>query len=56
MERVFAGTRWAGRRWREDLRRLEGAQQHNLNVQRKKVRCTLIPPQHLPGMEGDDAE
>lgn len=49
LERMFADTQWAGRRWKEDLRRLPGAvvPEHPQWVG-EKARVTVLPPALLP--------
>ena len=50
LERMFEGTQWAGRRWKEDLRRLPGAvvPEHPQWVGDTKPRVTVLPPGVLP--------
>lgn len=54
LETIFANTRWAGRRWREDLLRLPDACPDNLRIDMIKQRCTVIPAIHLPEKDPDD--
>jgi hypothetical protein len=44
LERVYAGTRWAGGAWRTALRRLPGARAEDPHfIDGVKVRCTFVP-------------
>jgi len=56
LARLFDGTRWAGGKWREDLRRLPGACTPP-NGQRAlgatKPRCTVVSPALLPDSQRD---
>lgn len=52
LETIFAGTRWAGGKWSEELSRLPDAQRppHPVSLRRgEKHRCVVIPPALLPG-------
>ena len=56
LARMFAGTRWAGGKWREDLARLPGAFRPEGSVKLasgQKVRCVVIPGELLP-RRGDE--
>lgn len=53
---VYAGTRWADRRWREDLRRLPGAccpPGPRREAGPTKPRCTVLPMPVEPWAESD---
>lgn len=58
LARVFEGTQWAGHRWKEDLRRLEGAvvPEDPVWIGKAKPRCTVIPAPHLPQETDGGAE
>lgn len=53
LERIFAGTPWAGGLWRKALLKLQGAAVHPNSVQFDgwKSRCIRIPVEHLPDKE-----
>lgn len=56
LARVFAGTRWAGGKWAEDLARLPYAIRPDNPVKLMsgtKVRCVVIPPALLPSPSDD---
>lgn len=53
---VYAGTRWADRRWREDLRRMPGAccpPGPRREAGPTKPRCTVLPMPVEPWADGD---
>lgn len=52
LEAIFAGSRWAGGKWGEELSRLPDAQRPRNPVSLRKGdkhRCVVIPPSLLPG-------
>ena len=58
--RMFAQTRWAGGKWREDLARLPAGERPDSPVKLapgQKVRCVWVHADHLPrqGTAGDDS-
>lgn len=58
LARIFAGTRWAGGKWAEDLARLRGAIRPENPVKLAggvKVRCIVVPGGLLPG-RGDTGD
>lgn len=60
LARIFAGTRWAGGKWTEDLARLRGAIRPENPVKLAggvKVRCVVVPADLLPARgDGGDTE
>jgi len=63
LARIYEGTRWAGGRWKEDLRRLPGVvvPKHPSRLLPGKPRVTIVPATLLPEPErstasGDAAE
>lgn len=51
--RLFEGTQWASGRWKEDLRRLAGAEVPDTPqwIGEAKPRCCVVPPALLPERE-----
>lgn len=59
LTRLFEGTRWAGGRWKEDLRRLRGAivPESGCREIPNKPRCTIVPaPQRFDSAASDDGD
>lgn len=56
LDRIYAGTPWAGGRWSTDLRRLAGAapcERAGIRIGGSKVRAWFIPNDHLPAVDED---
>lgn len=55
--KIFAGTRWTGGKWKDDLRRLEGAiPDCHVRIGGDKPRSVFVPLKHLPAGRDDDED